>query len=186
MSDDEFRVGRPPEAGQSPVVLVVPPAQRGGPGRWLVISAAVVLIAAAAAGAVWLLGIRPATVPGQVAATQSGPAVYVAPTADIGEEAACVLLLPSMQDAAQEIQHLADHPDGSTLQMGIVRQTIANFEAARQYVPADMRPIIDEIVKPLRHLDAITRQEATDGPLDLAAFKDAGRRFVARCLKYGR
>jgi len=175
----EIRIG----LGVTGAPRVPPPlTPRRGPGRLIVAAAVVVLLAGAVAGTKYVVDAKPdaARIP------TSESTVFVVPTADIGEEAACVLLFPSYSDAVAQVQALADRPDWLTIKWGTLRMTIANLEGARAYVPPDMRPEVDAVLATLRQMDAIAKGEASDGPLRLEAFRDAGRRFGARCLKYGR
>jgi len=108
------------------------------------------------------------------------------PTANLGEEASCVLLIPMLRAASTQILSLADHPDGSTLDINALRAAISDMKSAKRHVPADMASDIDGQLELMEKVDAISKGETGSGRIEFGGFRDSGMRLTLRCAKYAR
>ena len=103
----------------------------------------------------------------------------------IGEEASCLLLLPSLRDAASVVGAL-DDDDWSDLQLDALKSTADNLEGARDHIDEGMRSDVEQVMETLREVDEAYHGD-DDGrdELDLNDFWQAGGRLHAACDKYG-
>lgn len=102
----------------------------------------------------------------------------------LGEEATCVLLLPTLKDVQVQVQAIVDKPDGTTVDFARVGTLIKDLETIRQVAPADMSTDINAQAAPLTALIEASRGGKSTIPLE--EFRASGFRLVGRCAPYAK
>lgn len=134
---------------------------------------AVVCFGLIAAIAVYLLSRDP-DAPGSTLASAAP-----SPTR-LDAKAACVLLVPTLSDAAKQVMALVANGDGSTVDWPRTKTIADDLVTIQGVAPQDMTADIEMQVAVLRKM-VLLKSGIGDPNLDLSDFRASGLRLAGRC-----